>query len=98
VSLVGGGRQGRDVGRRGVGRRGVESCSVVRAAWGRVGGAGSVGRAGGMDVRGVDRAGEWGGRAQGRSVERTGVGRSVGPLSLGDRSLIHQRCPLSLYI
>jgi hypothetical protein len=79
---VGWRKQGRDVGqcevgRRGVGMRGVRSHRVDREVRGRTGGAESDGWRG----RGT--------RAQGRSVGRAGFGWSVGLLDLGDGYLIH---------
>jgi hypothetical protein len=76
--LAGGGgvgrrRQERDVGQCEVGRHGVRSRGVDRAARGRTGGTGSNGWCG------------RGGRAQSRSVGHAGFGWLVEPWNPGDK-------------
>jgi hypothetical protein len=81
------GRQGRDVEWREVGSRRVNRATRGWTARGS-GVAVSVGQHGvGRVARG--RLSGQGGHAHGRSVERVGVSRPVGPLDPGNESLVH---------
>jgi hypothetical protein len=83
------GRQGCDVEWREVGSRRVNRATRGWTARGsRVVVSVSVGQHGvGRVARG--RSGGQGGHAHGRSVERVGVSRPVGPLDPGNESLVH---------